>query len=56
MERVDSPESEKKRYFRHPKVVFVRELDEDRFLVTDMNNENDYVISKQVLKREYEEI
>lgn len=48
--------AKEKRYLRNPKVVFVRPLDEDHFLVTDMNHENEYTISREVFKREYEEI
>ena len=48
-------EPEKRRYLRQPKVVFVRE-DEGRFFVTDLNDENEYEISKEVFKRDYQEI
>lgn len=47
---------ETKRYLREPKVVFVRNTDDGRFLVTDMEGKNDYTISKEVLDREYVEI
>lgn len=47
---------EQKRYLRNPKVVFIRQVDDDHFLVTDMEGKNEYTISREVLKREYEEI
>ena len=49
-------EVKEKRYLRSPKVVFVRQLDDDHFLVLDLNHENEYQITKEVLEREYEEI
>jgi hypothetical protein len=47
-----------KRYIRSPRVVNVRELSEDNYLVTDLNDQKDYeyVISKAVLDREFKEI
>lgn len=45
-----------KRYLRNPKVVLVRELSEDTYLISDLEDKNEYVISNEVLKREYEEI
>jgi hypothetical protein len=47
-----------KRYIRSPRVVNVRELSEDNYLVTDLNDQKDYeyVISKKVLDREFKEI
>jgi len=50
------PQIKEKRYLRAPKVVFVRELDGDLFLVLDMNHENEYTITKEVLEREFQEI
>lgn len=44
------------RYLRNPKVVYIRELSDDCYLVTDLNDKNEYVISRLVLDREYEEI
>jgi hypothetical protein len=49
-------EVKEKRYLRNPKVVFVRKIDDDHFLVMDMEHKNEYQISKEVLKREYEEL
>jgi hypothetical protein len=47
-----------RRYIRSPRVVNVRELSEDNYLVTDLNDQKDYeyVISKKVLDREFKEI
>ena len=44
---------EKRRYLREPKVVFVRQIDDDHFLVTDIEDKNEYTISKEVRDREY---
>lgn len=50
------PKLETQRCLRAPKVVFVRQLDDDHFLVTDLEGKNEYTISKEVRDREYEEI
>lgn len=50
------PKIETKRYLRAPKVVFIRQVDDDHFLVTDMEGKNEYTISQEVFDREYGEI
>lgn len=50
------PDRPPKRYLRNPAVVFVRELSEDAYLVSDKDDRNEYLVSHEILKREYEEL
>jgi hypothetical protein len=49
-------EVKERRYLRSPKVVFVRPLDDDHFLVCDTERNNEQKITKEVLEKEYTEI
>lgn len=50
------PDRPPKRYLRNPTVVLVRELSEDAYLISDKDDHNEYLVSSEVLKREYEEL
>lgn len=47
-----------KRYLRNPKVVMVHPFEgqSDTFVIRNMEGDCSYVVSREVLKREYEEI
>lgn len=47
-----------KRYLRNPKVVMVQpfEGESDTFVIRNMEGDCSYVVSREVLKREYEEL
>jgi len=49
-------EVKEKRYLRNPKVVLVRPIDDDHFLVCDAEHKNEYQITQELLEREYDEI
>lgn len=57
MEGVPAPPepkvAEKQRYLREPRVVFVTPLIDGGYAVADLNGENVYIVSEEVLKREY---
>lgn len=50
------PDRPPKRYLRNPTVVLVRELNEDSYLISDKEDKNEYLVSREVFKREYEEL
>lgn len=50
------PDRPPKRYLRSSTVVFVRELSEDAYLISDKEDRNEYLVSREVFQREYEEI
>lgn len=50
------PDRPPKRYLRNPTVVLVRELSSDAYLISDRDDKNEYLVSYEVLKREYEEL
>ena len=50
------PDRPPKRYLRNPSVVLVREIGEDSYLISDLEDRNEYLVSGEVFKREYEEI
>lgn len=50
------PDRPPKRYLRSPAVVFVRELSEDAYLISDRDDRNEYLVNREVFQREYEEL